>query len=121
MRQCVDVSFDRMGTSLSRLVCVKELDYRGNLYNALKAIENESRKPGEKTYNDDPDEPEGKFVGWFYVKDSNDKQNKIYVEPKGDKSEMDSDSDTDSHFECTLEPQEVMDNAGLRDQHEGNE
>ena len=117
----MDVSFDRMGTSLSRLVCVKELDYRGNLYNALKAIENESRKPGEKTYNDDPDEPEGDFVGWFSVKDSNDRQYRIYVEPKRDESEMDSDFDTDSHFECSLEHQKMLDIAGLHDQQEGAE
>ena len=110
MRQGLDVSFDWMGTSLKRLVCVKELDYGGTLYNALRAIEDESRKPGGGTYDFGPDEPEGDFVGWFSVRNSDDREYRIYVEQKRTDTDddMESDSDSNSNFECSLEVKDMQ-------------
>ena len=76
-----------MGTSLKRVVCVKQLDYRGTLFRALGAIEKKSKTNVGCTYDAESIEPEGGLEGYFKVKSSDSREFKIYFEPKGSDSE----------------------------------
>ena len=84
----------------------------------MQAIEAVSQDSNDRSYIDDGEDPEGTFVGWFYVEYANGKQYKIYVEPREDEEESGSESESDFDIECSLEPCESRMQTELTDNHD---